>query len=197
MTEFRASGPQKPATVRPVAFQAQDPSNNPVVAADNENDYKIRIETPGIELWSRLDSEPVLQKRLIQEGLERGQVMPPLPTPTPVYQKFAPRAFVCRTAYTEPNFVNYNRLYYEEKNAERYGWDLGFISPFVSTIYFFKDTILFPSNFASYPFSRFETSAGQCQPGDAVPYLLYPPEVTLTGGVAEVAIVLGLLALFP
>ena len=42
----------------------------------------------------------------------------------------------------EPNYVCYNRLYFEQINAERYGWDLGFVAPFISAGEFFKDVVL-------------------------------------------------------
>ena len=48
---------------------------------------------------------------------------------------------------------------------------------------------LLPHNFASYPCRRFDTSAGQCRPGDPVPYIVYPPEFTGTGLLAEVGAV--------
>ena len=49
----------------------------------------------------------------------------------------------------EPAYVVYRRLYFEEKNAERYGWELGMFQPAVSTLYFFKDVALLPHNIAT------------------------------------------------
>ena len=89
----------------------------------------------------------------------------------------------------EPNYVVYRRLYFEDKNSERYGWDLGPIQPLVSTLCFFKDVALWPHNFASYPCRRFDTSAGQCLPGDPVPYICYPPEFTTAGLLAEAGVI--------
>ena len=63
------------------------------------------------------------------------------------------------------------------------------MQPLVSTLCFFKDTLLLPHNFASYPCRRFDTDAGQCRPGDPVPYIIYPPEITGTGLMAEVGAV--------
>lgn len=97
----------------------------------------------------------------------------------------------------EPSYVVYRRLYFEEKNAERYGWDLGPIQPLVSTGYFFRDLALLPHNLASYPCRRFDTNAGQCRPGDPVPYILYPPEFTATGLLAETGVIYLLAAAFP
>src|SRR5262249_19306242 len=54
------------------------------------------------------------------------------------YQKldYTARSFEARVKYVEPNFVCHRRLYFEEKNAERQGWELGPLQPFVSTAYF-------------------------------------------------------------
>jgi hypothetical protein len=47
------------------------------------------------------------------------------------------------------------------------------------------------------PCNCMESSTGYCLPGDPVPYLLYPPELTLSGVAAEVGTVIALLAIFP
>ena len=104
-------------------------------------------------------------------------------------QAYEARRFAPLVELAEPDYVVYRRLYFEEKNSERYGWELGPIQPVVSTLYFFKDSLLLPHNFASYPCRRFDTSAGQCRPGDPVPYTVYPPEFTGTGLLAEVGAV--------
>ena len=49
----------------------------------------------------------------------------------------------------EPLYVVHRRLHFEEKNAERYGWDLGIIQPLVSAAYFYKDVLLWPNSLAS------------------------------------------------
>ena len=66
---------------------------------------------------------------------------------------------------------------------------MGPIQPIVSTLYFLKDMALLPHNFASFPCRRFDTNAGQCLPGDPVPYLCYPPEMTWTGLLAEAGVI--------
>lgn len=82
----------------------------------------------------------------------------------------------------EPGFVVHRRLYFEEKNAERYGWSIGMAQPILSSLYFAKDILLWPSNLMSTCRERYSTNAGKFLPGSPVPYYLYPPEVTLVGG---------------
>ena len=96
----------------------------------------------------------------------------------------------------EPAYVCFKRLLFEEKNAERYGWDLGVIHPFVSTAAFYWDVATLPYHLFTAPCRKFECSAGYCLPGDPVPYLLYPPEWSLTGLTAE-ALAVYSLALVP
>ena len=92
----------------------------------------------------------------------------------------------------EPIYVIHRRLHFEEKNTERYGWDLGFVQPFVSTLYFYKDTLLWPNSLASGIETGFwDTSAGKCLPGSPVPYLLYPPGLTVSGMLFEGGIITG------
>jgi hypothetical protein len=149
----------------------------------------IRLEPPGRErLFGSLETERELEERMRQERRDTGGSadtiqFPEKPKLTDV--AYQPRQFAPLVELAEPDYVVHRRLYFEEKNSERYGWDLGPAQPLVSTLAFFKDTLLFPQNFASYPCRRFESSAGYCRPGDPVPYIIYPPELTWTGLLAE------------
>ena len=152
----------------------------------------IRLEPPGRErLFGSRDSERELEERMRQERRDTGTgdpiQFPPKPELTD--QAYQPRQFAPMVELVEPIYVVHRRLYFEEVNSERYGWDLGIAQPVVSTLAFFKDTLLFPHNFASYPCRRFDTNAGRCLPGDPVPYILYPPEFTREGLLAEVGAV--------
>ena len=75
--------------------------------------------------------------------------------------------------------------------------DLGFAAPFISAGEFFKDVVLLPYHMGTDPCRHEECSAGYCLPGDPVPLLCYPPELSLTGATAEAGVVLGLIAIFP
>jgi len=97
----------------------------------------------------------------------------------------------------EPSYVVHRRLMFEDKNSERYGWELGIAQPAVSAAYFAKDLLLWPSHLASSLFERYDTSAGKCPPGSPVPYLLYPPEITAFGGTVGAAVIVGTAILIP
>src|SRR5262245_31879607 len=91
---------------------------------------------------------------------------------------FAGRSFPPMEMVIEPNYVCDRRLYFEQKNFERYGWELGYLQPILSAGLFYKDLLLFPYKFGTDPWRRYECSAGYCLPGSAVPLLWYPPEVS-------------------
>lgn len=97
----------------------------------------------------------------------------------------------------EPGFVVHRKLHFEELNSERHLWDLGFIQPMVSTLYFYKDVVLWPASLASNIHERYDTSAGKCLPGSPYPYSLYPPAYDLLGLSAETSILVGAAFIFP
>lgn len=89
-------------------------------------------------------------------------------------------------------YVVHRRLHFEEKNAERYGWDLGILQPLVSAAYFYKDVLLWPNSLASGVASGFwDTNLGKCLPGSPTPYYLYPPGLTITGTAVEGLVITG------
>jgi hypothetical protein len=161
----------------------------------------IRLEPPGRErLFGSRDSEHELEERMRQERRDTGTPgdtiqFPERPKITD--KSYEVRRFAPMQEIAEPNYVVHKDLLFEEVNAERYGWEFGPIQPLVSTAYFLKDVLLLPNNLAAYPHRHFDTSAGKCQPGDPVPYIVYPPEITWTGLAAEAG-VFGLLTVaFP
>ena len=98
----------------------------------------------------------------------------------------------------EPLYVVHRRLHFEEKNAERYGWDLGIIQPLVSAAYFYKDVLLWPNSLASgVAYGFWDTNVGKCLPGSPTPYMLYPPGLTITGTVVEGLFVTGVAFAIP
>lgn len=96
-------------------------------------------------------------------------------------------------AVIEPLYLVHRRLLFEEINAERYGWDLGVIQPLVSAAFFYADFFLLPETLVSgFAQGFWDTSAGKCLPGSPTPYILYPPGLTVSGSLAEAAVITGL-----
>jgi hypothetical protein len=166
--------------------------------------YQIQLEPPGPDRLFRREAEGRWQERLRQEARQRpsapGAGLERLVFPEEAVlstERYVPRAMPPQKRLVEPAYVCYRPLWFEEKNSERYGWDLGLIQPFVSVGHFYKDVLLLPYHVATGPFRQCECSAGYCLPGDPVPYLLYPPELSLAGAFGESATLLFLFAVFP
>jgi hypothetical protein len=166
---------------------------------EDETEYTIQLEPPGPNRLFRRDSEPTLQERMRQEARNRRNVERITFPDEPVLstETYAPRLFPPTTEIVEPNYVCYQRLLFEQKNLERGGWDLGFFTPVASAGTFFFDVAWLPYHLWTRPLQPCECSAGYCLPGDPMPLLLYPPELSLTGAVMEAGTIVGLVAIFP
>lgn len=127
----------------------------------------------------RLESEHRLRERAQAEAKAAGKQ--PLPFPkdptSPPVARLGPshRPTIARI---EPAYLFYERLMFEEKNSERYGWDLGPIGALVSPTDFYWRVLTAPLARLSAPCRSFETNAGYCLPGDPVPYLIHLPGTT-------------------
>jgi hypothetical protein len=166
---------------------------------DSTTGYRIQLEPPGPDRLFRLDSEDALFERVRQEAhmLTPPDVLTfpkePVLSTTPYYGRRWPSI----QEPVEPHYVCYERLLFEQKNFERGGWDLGIITPVVSALSFYKDVALLPYHNFTDPCRHHECSAGYCLPGDPVPLLLYPPEPSLSGALAEAGAVAAVVAIFP
>lgn len=125
---------------------------------------------------------------------------PPLPVISPPGLAYRPKTldYEPRKLIVEPGYVVHRRLHFEEKNAERAGWDMGPFSTLVAATHFCRDAILWPQSLASgCVYGFWDTSAGKCLPGSPSPYYLYPPGLTLTGSIVEAGAIIGTAAVFP
>lgn len=199
--EAPRSQPAAPNPIQPVVLQRPMDNRGAIAGGDEIQDYHIRLTPPGPDTLFRRDSETQLFERMRQEALSQTRPerieFPKEQYPQLEKAVFQPRAFPPATKVVEPNYTCYHRLNYEQLNMERYGWDLGFITPFVSTAIFFKDVLLLPYHIGTEPCRRYECNTGYCLPGTPVPLLLYPPQFSLTGLFLEATTVTGLILVFP
>jgi hypothetical protein len=161
--------------------------------------YEPQLQPPGPHRLFRLESERSLFERMRQEALTTDARRIEFPEEPDIGRglTWEGRHYPPMAEVVEPCYVCYRRLYFEDLNSERYGWDLGFIQPFVSAGLFFKDLAMLPYHAAIDPCRCYECNSGYCLPGDPVPYALYPPGLSVTGLVAEGAAWVGIAALFP
>src|SRR5207253_826419 len=153
---------------------------------ETQTAYRIPFELPGPERLFQMDSEETLFRRMRQEARERKPeelVFPeePVLSKEAYYGRNWPKAKMV----VEPHYVCHGNLLFEQLNADRYGWELGNLQPLASTLMFYKNVVLLPYHAFTYPCRCCDCSAGKCLPGDPVPLLLYPPDLTLTGVVGE------------
>jgi hypothetical protein len=210
-----ASTPQAPSQapvqtvplfkIQPVNYQP--PAARPDLRSTDEQarsaQPQIQLEPPGLErLASSVQTEDTLQERIRQEARERNPNDPAVVFPdSPVlshdtYNGRGP-VWAPRTCVVEPYFLCYEKLLTEQRNFERYGWDLGLLTSLISAGTFYLDVALIPYNLATRPCDCADANTGLCLPGDPVPLLLYPPELSLTGTFVETGVILALVAMFP
>jgi hypothetical protein len=189
------------AALQPAPLPGALPAG-PGQPADETSAYvqlERQLEPPGPErLFGHLESERAMFARIRQEELQRGERSHTLPEePVLSRQQYLGRRWPAQREVAEPAYVCYGRLLFEQKNLERYGWDLGAVTPILSAGKFFGDFVMSPYHAASDLCRCYDCNTGYCLPGDPVPLLLYPPEWSLTGAIAEGAAVGAVLVLFP
>jgi hypothetical protein len=148
----------------------------------------------------RFDDDATLNARILKDLGKPGEKIPPITPISPAGTEYVSKTGQYSPTRTllVPNYVVHRRLYFEEVNAERYGWDAGPAQPIFSSMYFYRDCLMWPHHLASGLFrERYDTSAGKCLPGSPVPYTLYPPGLTVSGTVAEAVIVTGAAVILP
>jgi hypothetical protein len=191
--------PRWQAPVQRAQFQQITPGPGVGPLEEKQAEQTIQLDPPGPERLFRLESENALQERWRQELWTHRpgdrQIYPDEPILT--REKYYGRNWQSRTLFVEPNYLCYKRLLFEQPNFERYGWDLGPVGTALSPLAFFGDVVTLPYHAFTDPFRCCECNAGYCLPGDPVPLLLYPPQLSTAGGVAETATILTLLAIFP
>lgn len=151
----------------------------------------------------RLESYNTLEERMAREALkginpldmeykyEKLDYPPPTPT-KPIVRQWEPM-----TAITEPAYVCHNRLFFQQLNAERYGWSFGVLHPLISTGRFYIDMVTLPYHAAQRRHDRYECSAGYALPGDQVPLMIYTPKPSLSGALTQAAVIGLLFVAFP
>src|SRR5262249_41548381 len=156
---------------------------------DEAPDYNIRLDVPGFQRLIQLESEASLYERMRQEARTRGERLVFPEEPVLTKEPFVGRHWSPLTREIEPYYVMYGRLLFQQKNFGRTGGDWGPISPLLWAGKFFVDVATLPYHLGTRPLQQYETSAGYCLPGDPVPLLLYPPEISATGLAAEAAVI--------
>ena len=167
---------------------------------DERPEFQVQVDPPGIERLGRLDSDRKLEERIRQETLERTKNEQIVFPEEPILSRDPYRGRVglwpTREMVVEPYHVAYQKLFFQQVNVERFGWDLGPITPLLCSGKFLFDLATVPMKIGARPCER-DASTGYPLPGDPVPLLLYPPEITVTGVVLEAGVIAAFAAIFP
>lgn len=198
-----ADEPPKPVPPKPVVPPLSDPKPTEIRLLDDtqlEAEILRAHNAKQMEMYNRSTNPDKTKPKATNpdqlppsEGVRR-MLAASEPTGSPIRSTVgaAPSAVVL-----EPGYVVHRRLYFEEKNSERYGWNLGIAQPFISAGYFYKDLLLYPMKLASNVHERYDTNAGKAMAGSPVPYLHYPPELTFGGMVIGSTAIIGTVFLLP
>jgi hypothetical protein len=170
---------------------------------ESKSEVRTVIDLPGLEkLATSLQTDESLYERIRQENKDADRFENITFPPDPILSKgrYGGRGLLWpqRTLIVEPSYVCYDRLYFEDRNSERYGWDFGIVHPILSAGEFLADLALVPYHFGTCPFIHDrDCNSGYCLPGDPVPFLLYAPDLSVRGAIAEAAVIFALIAIFP
>ncbi len=186
----------------PGATQPQGGVRSPeqIIDPNQVASIPIQLEPPALSVLAQsLQSDEQLKERIRQESRE-GRTLERITFPVdPVLSReiYHGRKWDPMRLEVAPYYVCHGRIPFQQLNFERYGWDLGIVQPLICTSLFLFDFAMLPYQLATEPCRCFEYNTGWCLPGDPVPLLLYPPELSATGFVAEVATIVTLAAVFP
>ena len=148
----------------------------------------------------RLISDKELNARILKELNKPDEKFPPQAPLKSGNETYVSRVntYAPIQVLLEPNYVVHRRLYFEEVNSERSGWDAGPVQSVISAGYFYKDVLFWPHNLASgFWKNRYDVSSGKCMPGSPTPYYLYPPGFTAGGTLTEAVVLTGTAFIFP
>jgi hypothetical protein len=170
-------------------------------SSNKKSEYKPMVYTPpNKQDVFRLASDQELDERIRAGSKNAKEKFPEVRSKDDVPQQFQPRVATASPMMLklQPSYVVHRRLYFEETNGERAGWDFGVIQPFISTAYFTKDVFFLPHKIGSgFWKNRWDTNIGKCPPGANTPYYLYPPGFTVSGLMLFSTFYTGLPFIFP
>ncbi len=198
--------PTPSTNVLPATYQG-GASKIVTIGATKANDGKgtvpgeepyVRNDLPGPQRLFLRDSEAKFFERIRHERKKTGQG-PAIFPPEPIISKepFKPRAFARITPLVEPCYVYHQRLYFEQPNFERVGYDFGVLQPAICLGVFYYDMALLPYHMWSHPTELGETNIGKCLPGDAAPFRIPCERFSVSGLLGQSATVIGLGYLIP
>jgi hypothetical protein len=188
----------QPPSGQPLASQ---PPRDAVPVPDTnreQDEDEGRFEAPAKEVLFRLESESAfLQRVKLKKRIEQNNAEYTLPEETSITGVLQRRTFMPTQATVFPSYVVYHPLYFQQINAERYGWELGVFQPLVSTAQFYGDVLLLPYKVAANPPWTCDANVGYNLPGNPEPLRFLTVPFSWRGVAAEAGAAVGGAAIFP
>lgn len=108
------------------------------------------------------------------------------------------RTWPIQTRHWVATASHHRPLYFEETNAERYGYTRSrWLQPAISTVHFFGTVPYLPYLMAADSPCECSYTLGHYRPGSCVPFRPHAWPISVKGVSAEAAAVVGIIALFP
>jgi hypothetical protein len=200
----RQSGPIIPAgytepapRILPIALPAQPVLAGKPKKADDDEPF-IRSELPGPQRLFQRDSEGQFFDRLAQKMKKADGSRAIFPEEPEVSKAaYRPRNFPRMVEVVEPSYVCHARLYWEQPNFERLGYNFGYLQPALCLGIFYYDTAMFPYHYFSDLRTRYDCTHGKCLPGDPAPLLVPCERFSVTGLVGQSGAMFGLGFIMP
>jgi hypothetical protein len=206
--------PALPTLGKPAGVVVQASFQQPVPAPGGKKDWSgsgetyVNTELPGPQRLFARDSETQFFERIKQDHKRENRVaeFPKEPIiskewaeqlPSPRRDPLTKKPYEIPVKYVEPGYVCHGRLFFEQPNFERTGWNFGVLQPALCMGSFYYDLALLPYHAFSDLQGRYECSAGKCLPGDPAPLVLRRERFSVTGLVGQSGAVLGGFFLFP
>jgi hypothetical protein len=176
----------------------QAPGGRPKLS-EEELEFKISTELPDAQRLFRRESEAQVFSRIRQESRKSGVAIRIIfPEEKPLTKDpYVARNFDSMRTVIEAMYVNHGRLYFEQTNLERQGWDFGILTPVANLGIFYYDVLTLPYHCWTRPCDCCDSSAGKCLPGDPTPLYYYWEEFSWTGLAGQAGTVVGLAFMFP
>ncbi len=190
---------EAPGGVVPVAAQQPAGGGMRGPAAGDEGDATfLRTELAGPQRLFRRESESQFFDRLSQTMKKNDGTRAIFPA-DPVVSKetYRPRNFPRMVELVEPCYSCHARLYFEQPNFERAGYNFGVLQPAICVGVFYYDMALLPYHMWTDLHNREECNVGKCLPGDPAPLLLPRERFSVTGLVGQTGTMIGLGFLLP
>jgi hypothetical protein len=190
----------RPITLRlPVTVQQQNTVPPPGSGQGQDTDsVEEGLEPPSREELFRLESETsYLQRHQMRKRIQQRNPEYGMPSDRPITGVLSPRTFAPSEAIVFPSYVVYHPLYFQQINAERYGWELGVFQPLVSTAQFYGDVLLLPYKTATNPPWTCDANVGYNIPGNPEPLRFLTVPFSWRGVAAQAGAAVAGAAIFP